>query len=334
MYQVLESTFPIVEAYSIDEMFLELRGLPNAYDLSHKARDRVRRIAKIPTCVGIGHTKTIAKLANGIAKDQPNWSGVCDMSDLEVRQSIYAGTGLGEVWGMGPASVVKAGKLGAFSIAEFIALPSELVRKSMTVTGMRTQAELRGQACLTMASSPPPRKELAVTRSFGRAVIRKEELREAVATYAEIAGKRLRAAGLSAAGMQVFVQTNEFAPRDPQYNAQRTFGIETTSDTMAIIGSALRAIETMWREGFKYAKAGVVLLDLYRPQQVPDSLFPSRAPARSAALMRAMDAITDRHGRGAIRVASTAPEGSWNMKRQKLSPRYTTAADEMLVASI
>lgn len=334
MYQVLENTFPIVEPYSIDEMFLDLRGLPNAYNLSHDARDRVRRIAKIPTCVGIGHTKTIAKLANGIAKDQPNWSGVCDMSDLEVRQSIYAGTGLGEVWGMGPASVGKAGKLGAFSIAEFVALPSELVRKSMTVTGMRTQAELRGQACLTMASAPPPRKELAVTRSFGRPVTSKAELRQAVATYAEIAGKRLRVAGLCAAGMQVFVETNEFAPHDPQYNAQRTFGIETTSDTVALIGSALRALETMWRDDFKYAKAGVVLLDLYRPQQVPDSLFPSREPTRSAALMRAIDAITDRHGRGAVRVASTAPEGSWNMRRQKLSPRYTTAADEMLIAGV
>jgi DNA polymerase V len=231
---------------------------------------------------------------------------------------------------MGPASVLKAGKLGAFSIAEFVALPSELVRKSMTVTGMRTQAELRGQACMTMASMPPPRKELAVTRSFGRAVTRKAELREAVATYAEIAGKRLRVAGLCAAGMQVFIETNEFAPRDPQYNAQRSFGIETTSDTVALIGSALRATESMWRDGFKYAKAGVVLLDLYRPQAVPASLFPSREPTRSAALMRAMDAITDRHGRGAVRVASTAPEGGWNMKRQRLSPRYTTAADEML----
>ena len=307
-----------------------LRGLPGAYALCREARLRVRRIAKIPTCVGIGHTKTIAKLANAIAKDQSNWGGVCDMSDLEVRKNIYAATPLDEVWGLGPASVEKAAKLGAFSIAEFVALPSEQVRKSMTVTGMRTQAELRGQQCLTMASAPPPRKELAVTRSFGRAVTSKAELREAVATYAEIAGKRLRAANLCAAGMQVFIETNEFASRDPQYNAHRTFGIETTSDTLALIGSALRATETLWREGYRYAKAGVVLLDLYKPRDLPDSLFPSRHPIRSAALMRAVDAITDRHGRGAVRVASTAPEGTWNMKRQKLSPRYTTAADEML----
>lgn len=330
MYQVLESIFPVVEPYSIDEMFLDLRGLPDAYALSHEARLKVRRIAKIPTCVGIGHTKTIAKLANGIAKDQPNWGGVCDLSDLEVRHSIYTCTELGEVWGLGPASVQKAAKLGALSIAEFVALPSEVVREAMTVTGMRTQAELRGQQCLTIASMPPPRKELAVTRSFGRAVTTKEELREAMATYAELASKRLRAAGLCAAGMKVFIETNEFAPRDPQYNAQHTFAIETTSDTMALIGSALRALDSMWRDRYRYAKAGIVLLDLYRPHEIAAPLFPSRHPARSAALMRAMDAITDRHGRGAVRIASTAPEGSWGMRRRALSPRYTTAINEML----
>ena len=124
--------------------------------------------------------------------------------------------------------------------------------------------------------------------------------------------------------MQVFVQTNEFAPRDSQYNATRTFAIETTSDAMALIVSAVRAIDRMWRDGYRYAEASVVLLALYVPQQLPAPLFPTRDPVRSAALMRAMDAVADRHGRSAVRVASTAPAGSWNMKRQKLSPRYTT----------
>jgi len=330
MYQVLEGLFPAVEPYSIDEMFLDLRGLGDAYELSHVARDAVRKIAKIPTCVGIGQTKTIAKLANAIAKDQPTWHGVCDMSDLEVRDSLYTSTGLSEVWGMGGASVEKAAKLGAFSIADFVALPVDLVRKSMTVTGLRTQAELKGQSCLQMAFAPPPKKMLAVTRSFGRAVTTYEELREAVATYAEIAGRRLRATGLCAAGMQVFIQTNEFAPRDPQYNPCTTFGIEATADSRSLLGSALRAFNKMWRPGYRYAKAGVVLLDLYPAQALPASMFPTRDPAKSAILMQTMDLLTDRHGRGAIRLASTAPEGSWNMRRRRLSPRYTTAADEML----
>lgn len=334
MYQVLENLFPVVEPYSIDEMFLDLRGLADAYQRSHQAREMVRKIAKIPTCVGIGATKTIAKLANGIAKDFPQWHGVCDLSDLDVRQNIYETTGLGEVWGMGGASVEKAGKLGAFSIADFVALPVDLVRKSMTVVGLRTQAELRGQSCLQMAFAPPPKKMLAVTRTFGRPVTTHAELREAVATYAETASKRLRSAGLCAAGMQVFLQTNEFAPRDPQYYPITMFGIEATADTRALIGSALRAFEKMYRPSYRYAKAGVILLDLYKPHNIAASLFPTRDPAKSAALMRTMDAITDRHGRGAVRIAATAPEGSWNMRRRRLSPRYTTSADEMLVAGI
>ncbi|OAI44322.1 DNA repair protein [Rhizomicrobium sp. SCGC AG-212-E05] len=330
MYQVLEELFPIVEPYSIDEMFLDLRGLSDAYALSHTARDKVRSISKIPTCVGIGATKTIAKLANGIAKDQPNWHGVCDMSDPEVRDAIYTTTPLSEVWGMGPASVERAAKHGAFSVADFVALPTDEVRKLLTVTGLRTHAELKGQSCLSLSLVPPQKKMLACTRSFSRVVTTWEEIRQAIATYAEIAAKRLRQAGLYAAGMQVFLETNPFSPKDPQYSPKRTFGIEGASDTRTLIGAAVRAAERMWRPDFRYHKVGVVLLDLYRPQTVPPSLFPSRDPARSAALMRAMDAMTDRYGRGAVRIAATAPEGSWNMKRGRLSPRYTTAADEML----
>lgn len=330
MYQVLDSIFPYVEPYSIDEMFLDMRGLPQMGEMGAVARAMVRQIAKIPTCVGIGPTKTIAKLANRVAKEDKSLNGVCDLSTPEIRSRVYPQIALGQVWGMGPASVKKVGLLGVVTVADFVAMPTEQVRKVLTVTGLRTHAELRGQACMVMASAPPPRKELAVTRSFGRAVMDYTELKQAVATYAEIAAKRLRAAGLVAAGMQIFVQTNEFAPHDPQYAAHRTFGIEASSDTHAIVGAAVRALEGLWRPTYRYAKAGVVLLDLYRPQQLPASLFPSRDPVRSAALMKAMDAITNRHGRAAVRIAASAPEGSWNMRRRRLSPRYTTAAEEML----
>jgi DNA polymerase V len=137
-----------------------------------------------------------------------------------------------------------------------------------------------------------------------------------------------------AAGMQVFLQTNPHKPMFPQYCPSQTFGIEPTSDTMALIGAATRAMERMWRDHYRFVKAGIVLLDLYPPTAYPESLFPTRDPAKSALLMKTLDTITDRHGRGAVRIASTAPRGSWSMKRQKLSPRYTTASDEMLQAKI
>ncbi|MES2256552.1 MAG: Y-family DNA polymerase [Pseudomonadota bacterium] len=330
MYQVLEGGFPAVEPYSIDEMFLDMRGLNDLVGRSVAIRDEVRRVAKIPTCVGIGPTKTIAKLANGIAKDYHADTGVCDMSTPEQRAKLYRVTPLGEVWGMGGQSVKKLAKLGVETIADFVAMPAEEVRKNLTVTGMRTQAELQGRSCLQMAFAPPPKKMLAVTRNFGRTITDRVEMRQAVATYAETAGRRLRASGMVASAMQVFLMTNKFKPMWPQYNPQQTFAIEATADTMALIGAANRAMEHMWRDGFRYVKAGIILLDLHLPSAYPDSMFPTRDPKRSAVLMKMMDTLTDRHGRGAVRIASTAPEGGWSMRRQKLSPRYTTNADEML----
>lgn len=334
MYQVLEANFPAVEPYSIDEMFVDMRGLNDLVGRSHAIRIEVRKAAKIPTCVGIGPTKTIAKLANGVAKDYHADIGVCDMSTAEQRAKLYRDIPLGEVWGMGPQSVKKMAKLRIETVADFVAMPSEEVRDILTVTGMRTQAELRGQSCLSLSFAPPPKKMLAVTRSFGRVITDRAEMREAVATYAELAGRRLRASGMVAAGMQVFLMTNRFKPMFPQYHPQQTFAIEATSDTMALIGSATRSVDRMWRDGFRYVKAGIVLLDLHPPSAFPPSMFPTRDPKRSAVLMKMMDSITDRHGRGAVRIASTAPEGGWSMKRQRLSPRYTTNAEEMLEARI
>jgi len=250
MYQVLAENFPAVEPYSIDEMFVDMRGLNDLVGRSHAIRIEVRKTAKIPTCVGIGPTKTIAKLANGFAKDYHADIGVCDMSTPEQRAKLYRDIPLGEVWGMGSQSVKKMAKLGIETVADFVAMPSEEVRKNLTVTGMRTQAELRGRPCLSLSFAPPPKKMLAVTRSFGRVITDRAEMRQAVATYAEIAGRRLRASGMVAAGMQVFLMTNRFKPMFPQYHPQQTFAIEATADTMALIGSATRSMDRMWRDGY------------------------------------------------------------------------------------
>jgi DNA polymerase V len=137
-----------------------------------------------------------------------------------------------------------------------------------------------------------------------------------------------------AEGTQVFLMTNRFKPLWPQYCPSQTFGIEATADTMALISAAVRAMDRMWADGFRYIKAGIVLMDLHLPQAFPPSMFPTHDPARSARLMKTLDVLTDRHGRGAVRIASTAPAGGWTMRRQKLSPRYTTAADEMLQAGV
>jgi DNA polymerase V len=330
MYDVLVESVPRVEPYSIDEMFLDFAGLTTDREAYAAAiRDKVRRIAKIPTCVGIGPTKTIAKLANKVAKQDRNGSGVCDLSDADTRLKAYRDIDLSDVWGLGRASVAKLNKRGVATVAEFITLPVEEVRELLTVVGARTHAELRGALCFTFAVAPQTRKSLAVTRSFGRPVLTWSEMQQAIASYATRAAEKLRRLGLVANAMQVFVRTNEFN-KDPKYANQATFEIASSADTMSLIGDAVRAGQRLWRDGYRYAKAGVILLDLKPRGEMPDTLFPSRDPERSARLMAALDAVNARYGRHTLNPAVAGFTRAWAMRRQRLSPRYTTHVDELL----
>jgi DNA polymerase V len=330
MYDVLVEDVPRVDPYSIDEMFLDFAGLTTDREAHAAAiRDKVRRIAKIPTCVGIGPTKTIAKLANKVAKQDRNGSGVCDLSDADKRLKAYRDIDLSDVWGLGRASVAKLNKRGVATVADFTTLPVEDVRELLTVVGARTHAELRGILCFPFAVAPQTRKSLAVTRSFGRPVLTWPEMQQAIASYATRAAEKLRRHGLVGNAMQVFVCTNAFN-KDPKYANQATFEIESSADTMSLIGDAVRAGQRLWRDGYRYAKAGVVLLDLKPRGAMPDTLFPSRDPERSARLMAALDSVNARYGRHTLNPAVAGLTRAWGMRRQRLSPRYTTHVDELL----
>lgn len=331
MYELLQERAPRVEPYSIDEMFLDLANLPgDRAERCLQIKAEVRQLAKIPTCVGIGPTKTIAKLANKVAKKDRAGSGVCDFGDETARALAYPTLPIGEVWGIGQASIAKLKRLGVESVADFVAMPADSVRQVLTVTGLRTHAELRGVSCMPFSLVPADRKSLAVTRSFSRPIDSWPEMQQAIATYAAKAGARLRSHGLSACAMQVFLQTNPFKAGEPQHTPAASFAIEPTADSMALIGSAVRAAQRLWRPRYRYTKAGIILIDL-QASQTP-SLFPTRDPVRSGALMQALDAVNARYGRDTLRPALAAPKASWGMKREHLSPRFTTHADEMLEA--
>lgn len=333
MYDVLAERAPQVEPYSIDEMFLDYAGLNrDLAAFSADIRAAVRKIAKIPTCVGIGQTKTLAKLANRVAKADRNGSGVFDLSSAETRARVFPALDLADVWGLGRASIDKLARLGVRSVADFVALEPDQVRELLTVTGQRTHAELRGISCFPFSLNPQPKKSLAVTRSFGRAVTQWEDMREAVAAYAARAGEKLRRHGLKASAMQVFMHTNRFN-NDPSYANQVTLDIEPTADSLALIGTATRAARAMWREGYRYAKAGIVLLDLYQPADMPvGDLFASRDPEKSKALMTALDAVNGRFGRNTVRPGAVAATPAWGMRRGNLSPCYTTREADFLRA--
>ena len=331
MYQVLADRVPRVEPYSIDEMFLDLDVPGDLVLLARELREAVRRIAKIPTCVGIGPTKTIAKLANRLAKDDAGMEGVCDLRDDRDRQRFYEATSIGSVWGIGGKTTEKLEARGVDTIARFLAMPQRDARDLLTVVGARVQMELRGVSCLPLSLMAPTRKGIAVTRSFGKPVTAWPAMREAVAWYATRAGEKLRGEGLVAARMGVFLHTNPHGG-EPWYSAQRGGRIEPTADTGALIGEALRMVQPLWREGFRYIKAGVMLDDLRDAATEPASLFPTRDPKKSVRLMAALDAVNGRYGRGVLRPLATGITRPWSTRQARLSPRYTTHAAEMMEA--
>jgi len=333
VYQVLADRVPRVEPYSIDEFFLDL-DMPG--DLGHrcwKLREDVLRITKIPTCIGWGPTKTIAKLANGVAKDRPEMEGLCDLRDPGARARLYGELGVDEVWGIGRQTVAKLAALGVATIGDFVALAPERVRDLLTVVGARVQAELRGVSCLSLSLMAPTRKGIAVTRSFGRPVTGWDDMREAVAAYAARAGEKLRAEGLQAGHLTVFLHTNPNRPDEVWHSGQRGARIEPTADTRDLIREAIRLLEPLWRDGCRFFKAGVMLNDL-SPPEVQAGLFATRSPGVSRRVMGVLDLVNHTHGAGTLRPAATGVTRAWSTRASKRSPRYTTRIEEIMGARL
>ncbi len=328
VYEVLAARVPRVEPYSIDEMFLDLDIPGDLAAFCAELRREVRQVAKIPTCVGWGPSKTIAKLANGIAKDFPELGGLCDLRDAEVRADWYARLPVDEVWGIGRRTTEKLKMGGVETIADFVALDARAVRDSLTVVGARVQMELRGVSCLPLHMMAASRQGLACTRAFSRPVTCWEDLREAIAAYAARAGEKLRTERLEACHLAVFAHTNPHNG-DPWYSANRAARIEPTSDTRQLIAEAVRLLEPLWRPGYRYAKCGVILNDLV-PAGQQARLFATRNPQASAKTMAVLDRINAQHGSGTLRVASTGIARSWATKAKRLSPRYTTRLEDIL----
>jgi len=272
-------------------------------------------------------------LGNAIAKAEPALEGVCDLTDPDVRAGYYARLPVAEVWGIGGRTVDKLQRAGIVTIAHFVAMDARMVREMLTVVGSRVQAELRGVSCIPLALAAATRKGVAVTRSFGHPVTTWHEMREAVAAYASRAGEKLRAEGLQANHMAVFLQTNPHRPDEAWHSGQRAGRIEPTADSMALITEALRMLRPLWVPGLRYFKAGVVLNDLVPEQAQPRMMFATRDTAKSAKVMAALDAVNARYGRGTLRPLATGITRTWATRHDRLSQRYTTRLEEILVAT-
>ncbi len=332
MNEVYRRFTPNVEVYSIDESFLDFSGFERR-DLIAYARDlssTVRQWVGIPTCVGIGPTKTLAKLANRIAKAVPELGGVCDLTDEEIRAHWLVRWPVADVWGIGPASAAKLDRLGLESVADLKDMDLRLARQLLTVAGERIVHELRGTSCMPLELVPPQKKGCAVTRHFAGRVTELREMLEAVATHASRLGEKLRRQGLGTDHVTVFYHTSGHDVDQPQRSVSTTVHlIEATNDTTILVKAAEAGTRQIWKDGYRYCKAGVVTMDLTPIDRAPRALLGGFDQERGGRLMAAMDAANARFGRGAVTLAAAGIKKPWETKFEKRSPRYTTRMSEL-----
>ncbi|MFC7693771.1 Y-family DNA polymerase [Paeniroseomonas aquatica] len=323
---------PETECYSIDETFMDFGGFPHVdlWAYGQEMRGTVQKWTGIPTCVGIGPTKTLAKLANVVAKKNPTFGAVCDLMEESVRTAVLRAFEVSDIWGIGRATTTKLAGLGITTAAQLRDLSPKQARSMGTVVLERTIMELRGLPCLALEDVAPQRKGMACTRSFGRVVTSKAEMLEAVASHASRAGEKLRQHGLVAGKLTAFFHTSPH--RDyPQHHASRVTRLfPMSSDTPALITAASRCVEAAWRQGFRYVKAGVLLDDLCRAEDAPRTLFDAPTE-REAKCMATMDSLNARFGRGTVSLAATGIEKGWKLRAEHHSPCYTTRLAEVPV---
>jgi DNA polymerase V len=333
---ILRDFSPHVEVYSIDESFLCLDGLAGLWTsygaLGAAIRQRVRQWVGLPVCVGIARSKTLAKLANHLAKKQPEFNGVCDMTTLTEAElcRYFSALDAGEVWGVGRQIAKRLSQqLGIETVQALREAEPKLMRQHFGVVMERTCNELRGLSCLSLEEVAPAKKQIVSSRSFGAMVTSFDELREAVSTYTASAAEKLRCERSICTSIHVFVQTNRFRQQDAQYNNGVTVPLtEATSDTRRLTAAALFGLRQIYRPGYLYKKAGVMLLELM-PETVRQASLFREPDARLDKVMQMLDGLNREYGRNTLYLASCGIQQRWAMLHQNRTPRYTTRWNEL-----
>lgn len=336
--EVLGHFSPSVEVYSVDESFLLLDGIPG--DLSaygRTIRERIQRWLGLTVCVGIGSTKTLAKLANHCAKKNLAGSnGVCDLNSLSAAEvsDLLARIGIDEVWGIGRQLNKQLRAMGISSVLDLREADPETLRRRFSVVVERTVRELRGTACLELEEITPDRQQIICSRSFSHRVTDRGELIEAVAAYMSRAAEKLRQQHSLAGAVSVFIQTGRFNPDEPHYQKSLMAPLpEPTNDSRLLVRWGIWLLKHIYRAGYRYQKAGVMLMDIRAADNRQISLFNLPVNGeRATRLMSTLDGINARWGRGTLRVAAEGIDQAWTMSRGRKSPCFTTGWDELPVA--
>ncbi|MEE4403230.1 translesion error-prone DNA polymerase V subunit UmuC [Enterobacter mori] len=334
--QTLTDLAPAIEIYSIDEAFVNVSGVSHCLSLEtfgHQMRTQVFRNTGLTVGVGIAPTKTLAKLANYAAKRWASTGGVVDLSGRERQRKLLEKVPVEEVWGVGRRITKKLNAMGITTALELAEASSWVIRKHFNVVMERTARELRGEPCLDLEEFAPTKQQIICSRSFGHRITQYEEMHQAICAYAERAAEKLRGEHQYCRFISVFVRTSPHADNEIYYGNQASVTLMTpTNDSRDIIRAATEALGRIWLDGYRYMKAGVMLADFFSSGVAQLNLFDdNRLRANSAALMAMIDSV-NHSGKGKIWFAGQGIEKSWAMKREMLSPAYTTRYADLPVA--
>lgn len=329
---IISSSSPYTEIYSIDEAFVELSSLPIDYEsYAHQLRQTILQHTGIPVSIGIASTKTLAKVANHKAKKDDSLNGVCSLVNYNNIDQILELTEVGDVWGVGRRLSKKLINHGIHNAKLLKNCSDSWIRKMMSVNGLKTITELRGISCIPLEEYSMTRKSCCTTRSFGKLLTNLEDIEQAVTTFARRAAERIRSESLAASCVSVFVRTNPFDKKSAYYSngASRTLS-HPTHDSITIIETALSLTKRIFKNNYQYKKAGVLLSGLCDESEIQETLFEKNYNQNSD-LMSAIDAINYRYGRDTLQMASECKVGNWKQKRENCTRNYTTQIDRLLL---
>jgi DNA polymerase V len=315
------------EIYSIDEIFIDLAGMsfdPVAW--ARNLKSRILRETGIPVGIGISKTKTLAKIANKLAKKSGKANGVLVLDDQRWIDIALERTEVGDVWGVGRKYARKLSGMGIVTARHLRDMPDQVARKIMTVDGLKTVRELKGVICIDLDDSPAPRKTICVSRSFGTEITDREVLRDAVFSFVSRACSKLRRQDLVACGLELFILSNRFRTDQPQFSLGCEIDLTPATNDTRLIGAAIsKKLDTLWRDGLSVKKAGILLLDLCPPADAPRDLFTASCLCENP-LMEALDQLDKRFGKETVTVGRVAHADGldWFTTSSTRSPCYTT----------
>lgn len=328
----LRNSVPRIEIYSIDEAFFDLQGIEEPLDVfGRTVGHTIRRNTGIPVSIGIAPTKTLAKIASKLAKRYPKLDGCCYMHRPQDIEKVLSTFPLRDVWGIGRRYGKMFDAMRIDTALQFTQLPQEWVHRRMGVMGLRTWNELQGIECISFEQMPPKKQQITISRSFPKEIYESDELDRIVSEFASMCAEKLRRQHSICGEVQTYIYTNRHREDQPQrYETGLMTIAEPTNSTIEIVRHARAAFRQIYRTGYGYKKAGVVLSDIRPMTGTQGSLFSTADHAKQNRLMEVFDQVNKEHGRGKIILAAQGTR-PFKMNREHLSPRYTTDWKELLI---